>query len=366
MSQSSVEEQVKDLSSSGFPVRKGEFSKDRPEPVINPEQYSSDLWFYRWCRNVFRNYPIVSKAFGARFLCDACHGMPAFIVGIGPSLDNDIKELKAVKKRAIIIAVDAAIRPLLANGITPDLVVSFDCKEEQRALWKDIPADVKVPGLINSCTHPNTIASWPGPVLFFNQYHTQDELCHRILPDVLPDIGQIPSGGTVGNMAIMAGHLMGCDPICLVGFDFCLQPNADGWRYRAQDYRWTTNRGAGIPDGWEPTEIKELYDNDERVSRSFMIKGEGGHEFKSDPELKFYLQSFRNIMPHFKVPIVNCTPKGLIPKMAFKDREDTPEVCYPAMTITQAIEKFCKTEYQAGRNVLAHLDKIIPDPRVSA
>ena len=33
---------------------------------------------------------------------------------------------------------------------------------------------------------------------------------------------------------------------------------------------------AGVPDFWEPTEIKELYDNDERLSRSFMVKGDDG------------------------------------------------------------------------------------------
>jgi len=359
MSQSSVEEQIK---SAGLPVSKGTRMEHR-EDKLTKEKFGSDLWFSRWTRNVFANYPLVSKARGIRFLAECCKGLPAFVIGVGPSLDDEIKELKAVKRRGIIIAVDAAFRPLLANDIVPDLVVSFDCKDDQNRLWQDIPKGINVPGLLNSCTAPATLASWPGPVLFYNQYHTQDELCGRILPDILPELGQIPSCGTVGNMAILAAHAMGCDPICLVGFDFCLQPKGDGWRYRAQDYRYVTLTEAGVPPGWEPTEIKELYDNDERVSRSSPVLGDDKKEYKTDPELTFYFDSFKNIMPHFKAPIVNCTPNGMIPKLDESVVFDPAVGAYKTMTVAEAIKLYCKVEYQAGRTVLPFLGRIVPDPR---
>jgi hypothetical protein len=349
MSQSSVKEQVDAFAASGFPVRQGTRGPAR-EGSVSPQQYGSDLWLSRWSKNVFRNFPLVSKCLGARFLCEACHGMPAFVVGVGPSLDGSIKDLKTAKGRSVIVSTDAALRALLANDITPDLVMSFDCKDDQKRLWQDIP-HVEIPCLFNSCAHPDSITSWPGPILFFNQYHTQDDLCHRILPVVLPELGQIPSSGTVGNMAVMAAHLMGCDPICCVGMDFCYQKAGDGWRYRAKDYRWSSERAAGVPPGWEPTEIKELYDNDERMGRSFIVKDEDGKEFRSDPELGFYLGSFKDQMPHFKVPIVNCSPDGMIPRS------------FPTMTLQEVIDKYCMTEFQAGRSVLGHLARIAPDPR---
>ncbi len=370
MSQSSVEEQIKDLQSAGFPVRRGTRMdpKDHIDPVNDKPQFGSQLWLSRWSRNVFRNYPILSKAFGARFLHEACQGMPCFVVGVAPSLDHAMVDLKAAQNRSIIISTDAALRALLANGITPDLVISFDCQDEQKRLWETVKE--APPCLFNSCTHPESIASWPGPVLFYNQYHTQDDLCKLILPTVLPELGQIPSGGTVGTMAILAAHLMGCSPICLVGMDFCyasaesFQGRAPSWRYRAKDYRFITNRGVGIPDEWRPTEIKELYDNDERIARSFVVKGEDGKEFRSDPELVFYLESFKSLVPHFNIPVVNCSPDGLIPHALEQDIDgEKAPFTIEKMTVTQAVEKYCVKEFQGGRSVLKHLAKIIPDPR---
>jgi hypothetical protein len=365
MSQSSVAEQVKDLKDMGLPVHEGTPVIRRAGP-LDPKQYGSDLWFVTWVRNLFKNYPLISQCTGARFLHEACHGATAFVVGVGPSLDESIADLKAAQGRSVIISTDAAFRALLANGITPDLVVSYDCKDDQKRLWSDIAPGVKVPALLSSTAHRETIMSWPGPILFFNQYHTQDQLCERILPIVLPELGQIPSMGTVGNMAVMAAHLMGCDPICCVGMDFCYQPtNGGAYRYRATDYKYVMERGAGIPPGWVPTEIKELYDNDERLSRSFMVKGDDGKEYKSDPELTFYFDAFKDNMPHFKVPILNCTPKGRIPD-SLMTKVNGLDVVTPVlkMSVGEALDQYgSKVPYQGGRNILAHLDKIIPDPR---
>ncbi len=356
MSQSSIDDQVKEFESVGFPVRKGTRGIAR-EGNISPEQFGSDLWHSRWVHNVFENYPVLMKSVGAKFLCDAAKGVTAFVVGVGPSLDESVKQLKEAKGRALVISTDAAVRALLANGVTPDLVVSFDCKADQSRLWEGVTE--KIPCLFNSCTHPESIKTWPGPVLFFNQFHTQDELCNRILPDVLPHLGQLPSAGTVGNMAVLAAHLLGCDSICCVGMDFCYAPtDKGGWRYRAQDYKQVNHE-------WLPVEIKELYDNDERVSRSFMVKGENGKEFKSDPELVFYQKSFADLMPHFKVPIVNCSPDGMIPSQGrwVLNERDSVDHTYKKMSVSQAINEFCKAELQEGRTIVKHLGKVIPDPR---
>ncbi len=351
---SSVSEQVQELSEAGFPVRQGTRIAARdPKDPDQLAQFSSDLWFSRWAHNIFENYTLVSKCFGIRFLAESCHGLPAFVVGVGPTLDDQIKELKKAKNRAVIISTDAALRALLAHDLVPDLVVNMDCKRDQNRLWESVPRGtlVSVPALLNSCAHAETIRSWPGPILFYNQYHTQDELCKRILPDVLPLLGQIPSAGTVGNMAVLAAHAMGCDPIFAVGMDFCYKPKGPGWQYRAQDWRWQELHEAGVPAGWEPTEIKELYDNDERVHRSFSVKDDTGQEFRTDPELKFYLDSFKELMPHFKVPLVNCSPGGMIPRS------------FPALSLDQAIDAYCKADLQGGRTVLKYLAGIVPEPR---
>lgn len=50
----------------------------------------------------------------------------AILVAAGPSLDNNIQELKAVEGKAFIMAVDTAMKPLLQAGIKPDMFITVD------------------------------------------------------------------------------------------------------------------------------------------------------------------------------------------------------------------------------------------------
>ncbi len=52
--------------------------------------------------------------------------IPAFVISAGPSLDKNIKELKRAKNKSFIIAVDTAVKPLLREGIVPDMFATLD------------------------------------------------------------------------------------------------------------------------------------------------------------------------------------------------------------------------------------------------
>ncbi len=51
---------------------------------------------------------------------------PVFIVANGPSLDNDIEQIKALKGKAIIVSCNSATTALLANDIVPDFHVALE------------------------------------------------------------------------------------------------------------------------------------------------------------------------------------------------------------------------------------------------
>ena len=53
-------------------------------------------------------------------------GLPAFVVGSGPSLDRDIPFLKKNADKAIILSCGSAIRPLLVNDIVPDFQIEVE------------------------------------------------------------------------------------------------------------------------------------------------------------------------------------------------------------------------------------------------
>lgn len=79
--------------------------------------------------NVVQNLKYIPEAITLHELQDKFPAdIPAIIVSAGPSLDKNIEELKKAKNRALIIAVDTALRALHAHGILPDFTVTLDAK----------------------------------------------------------------------------------------------------------------------------------------------------------------------------------------------------------------------------------------------
>jgi hypothetical protein len=277
-------------------------------------------------------------------------------VGIGPSLDDNIEELKLALGRAVIIATDASLRPLLAKGIKPHIVINFDCQKNQASMWEGIP-DHNIPLMANSCTHPYTIKAWKGPILFYNQWHTKDVFVHKLLPYIFPHIGQIASCGTVGNMGILLAHIMGCRPIHTVGMDLCYKrligkPRKDdiSWQYRCQDYEWIYCDRPGINDKWEPVVNNILYENSLRVKRSHE-EDIGGEKVRTDPELKNYREGLLGICDSLQLKIQDCSINGVLRHY------------FHNLTVSEAIFENCKEELSAGRSTLFHVEHLIPDGR---
>lgn len=350
MSQSSFEEQVKDL---GVTIKYGARVAAQDQPRQNLSKIGSEKWLTHWAKHSHQNFPLVSKSAGVRFLAGACTGLPAFVVGAGASLDQDIEALRDAKDHAVVIAVDASYRALVANGITPDIVMTFDCKKEQQLLWESAPMH-NTAMLFNTCSHPEAIQSWRGPIAFYNHFHTTDELSKTLLPAVYPHIGQIPSCGTVGNMAVFLAKLLGCTQTMLVGMDLCYgfgeKQQKQGWQYRARDYKLVDAKEMAAGKKWVRDEVKVLYDNDERVQRSYKVSWKG-KDFQVDPELDFYHEVLLRFIKHYKIETINCSESGRL------------QTDMPNMSVTQCLETFCKSTIQAGRHVLPYLGTILKDPR---
>ena len=67
----------------------------------------------------------------------AFRNMPAVIVGAGPSLDDALNGLNAIRDRALIMGCDTAARPLLASGVSPHFIVALDPSESTSAIAPD-------------------------------------------------------------------------------------------------------------------------------------------------------------------------------------------------------------------------------------
>lgn len=98
--------------------------------------------------------------------------LPAFVVGSGPSIDDDLDFIKANQDRAVIFSCGSALGVLLANGIRPDFQVQLENGEAPREMLESMAKTYDYTGicLIGSNTiSPQTRALFGNRVFFMRQ-----------------------------------------------------------------------------------------------------------------------------------------------------------------------------------------------------
>lgn len=291
-----LQQRLRDMKSAGLPVYGAKRSLNASPSMRGSNALAYENWIGQWIANSYVNHDVIMNSLGVNFLKDSAKKIPAIVIGIGPSLDFAMDHLLYSQRNTVTIATDAAVRPLVANGIKPDLVINLDASERQETMWRTM--DIKDLVLVmQSCTHPRTVNAWNGPKLFYNLRQDTSPFNTDVLPIAFPHIGEIDAAGTVGNMAVLLADMMGCSPIICVGMDFCYGELGDGrWRYRCTDYEHRMgNISEGTQSRWEPMENKVLYDNDERMKKALDHDVEGVI-YKTDPDLLFYYDAFKRLV----------------------------------------------------------------------
>lgn len=145
-------------------------------------------------------------------------GVPAILVAGGPSLNKNIHLLEQAKDKAVIIAADGVIPPLLNRGIKPDFVGSIDMQPLTYEKYGDYASALSEVSLI--------CAPWVTPKVskFLNVERvfwlfSQNDM-EKWLNSLLGGQLTFPGAGTVAQLNFYAAILLGCSPIIFVGQDF--------------------------------------------------------------------------------------------------------------------------------------------------
>lgn len=93
--------------------------------------------------------------------------IPGIVVAAGPSLNKNIQELKKAKGKAFIIAVDTAIKPLLAEGIIPDMFAIVDGGKPLSLVQKDEAK--KIPLVTTMNAHSAILKYHTGMKFFYDE-----------------------------------------------------------------------------------------------------------------------------------------------------------------------------------------------------
>ncbi|MFA5480246.1 MAG: 6-hydroxymethylpterin diphosphokinase MptE-like protein [Candidatus Muiribacteriota bacterium] len=167
-----------------------------------------------WNSNILENMKHIIKSPGMLDYEGKFKNKPAIIISAGPSLDKNGIYLKQAKGKALLVAVDTAVKPLLSMGITPDVVVSVDSQYANYLHLKD----VKLPEAYCVCSpivHPEIPEIFEGRVIFFNFFFQLSIWIEQHLKKN----GILVTGGSVATVAYDFARKIGADPIVFVGQD---------------------------------------------------------------------------------------------------------------------------------------------------
>jgi hypothetical protein len=166
-----------------------------------------------WIEQGLANLPAIARWPSVAAVGDRFAGVPMIIVAPGPSLARNIDQLHAARGRAIITAFSHSLKPVLAAGVTPDLVLTVD---PQDVRYHFDGCDLSQTCLVNAATaHP---ALFELPAQRFLTLSANCAIDDWIF-EGLDEAAAIPGGGSVATSALSLGLAWGCDPIVFLGLD---------------------------------------------------------------------------------------------------------------------------------------------------
>lgn len=170
----------------------------------------------RYLTQTLANLPVIATEGDVAELAGLAAGMPAVVVGAGPSLDWRLDLLREVAGRAVVIAVDTATRPLLTAGLRPHLVVGVDPSDANAAHLRDL-GDRRGMWLVGEPSlHPSVFPAFAGRTFTFA---VSDHDPWPWLADHHVWRGRLRAWGSVLTTAFDLACHLGCGPIVFLGAD---------------------------------------------------------------------------------------------------------------------------------------------------
>lgn len=167
-----------------------------------------------WVRDVIENVDLLVGRSPFMALAGCFPGVPAFIVGAGPSLSKNVAMLAEASAKGLVIAVNSSSWPLAKNGIEPHVLACIESIDLSHLL-KDLPYLDRCIRAFSLAASPKTLRTGSGPLL----------PVYESLPIVgeplrqLTGLPGLPVCGSVSTVAFSLAQRLGCNPIVLVGHD---------------------------------------------------------------------------------------------------------------------------------------------------
>lgn len=263
-----------------------------------------------WVSQTLQNIPQLATMSPLDALSGLYAKRPAVVVSAGPSLEANIKDLRLVRGRSVIIAVSRVLAALRSEDIEPDFVIVGDSQDLSPHLPSPDGGQPVRHLVVRPSCHPRIVAS---PALQRIAYGTT--IPHEAwLFETMRRFSPLEAAGSVAHAAFDLGLKLGCDPIVLVGQDLALKRGAyysplthsaidsplDHFRESADGSSFLWGAAPGAPDSTRCREEK-LID----------VPGYDGGNVKTTASLHQFLVGFeRMVASAGGTTVINATEGG--------------------------------------------------------
>lgn len=285
------------------------------------------------CRNLANNLATYVATPPIDMLKGRFKGCPAVLVSAGPSLTGNMKELAGLKGKAVLIAVQTVVRPLLEAGITPDFVTSLDYHEISKKFFEGVEGLKHVHLVAEPKVTWHVPEEYEGPIsMLYNPWVAM------VVGDQLAARAGLKAGSTVSHLSFYLAVYMGCDPIILVGQDLAFPGGVYYFQgaERSKRRRGETNRFCTAEMAeWERI-ARDRHKLREVGSESTFHGNSSGRVF-TDELLLTYKEHFEKDIPASGRHVINVVGGGV----SIRGTE--------AMGLKDAGRKFCREGIDPGK-----------------
>jgi 6-hydroxymethylpterin diphosphokinase MptE-like protein len=167
-----------------------------------------------WVQDIIDNVELLTHSppfltLGGRFA-----GVPAFIVGAGPSLDKNIHLLREAARKGILFATNSGAIALGKHGIEPQVICCIESIDSSSKLGA-LPFIDRAVRAFSLSAAPESLRTGKGPLMPVHEHIAQ-------FTGALEDLtghGGLPMSGSVSTIATSLARVLGCSPLVLVGHD---------------------------------------------------------------------------------------------------------------------------------------------------
>jgi hypothetical protein len=196
----------------------------------------------RYLLQTLANLPVIAREADAGALDGLFAGLPAVVVGAGPSLDKNLPALAALQDRAVVVGADTALRPLIKGGVRPHLMVAVDPGEINARHLAGVEGIGDVHLVAEGSLNPIAFEGFAGRTFNFkvSNHEPWPWLETRGLARTT-----LRAWGSVITSAFDLALRLGCNPIVFAGLDLAytgMRPYCHGTIYDAQ---WQEGLDAG-------------------------------------------------------------------------------------------------------------------------